>query len=102
VDKPAPKKTRTTRINYKEVRNDFVWVYKRLGGKKALLNWASHSKDAQETFYRELLRLMPKELNEPENPVGNIKLVMNIDPKEPWDGGRNHKLQPKPDFSEFS
>ena len=100
------KKTRVVGTpNYKEVRSDFVWVYKRLGGRKALLEWALHSKDAQETFYRELLRLMPKELSEPDNPVGNVKLIVNLDPKEPWESkksGPHDYLRPKLDVPKFS
>ena len=92
--------------NYKEVRSDFVWVYKRMGGKKALLAWASHSKDAQETFYRELLRLVPKEMAEVENPTGNISLVMNIDkPKEymePKKIGLSNSLRSQLDIPKFS
>lgn len=100
-------RARTGKVDYKAVRGDFVWVYKQLGGKKALLTWAAHSKDAQETFYKELLRLMPKEIAEIDNPIGNIKLNMFIDEKEPGgsNGGskrNNTQLPPEPDLSRFS
>lgn len=89
--KPDPKKriktggrTRGTPNKYKEVKNDMLWAYKRMGGKKALLKWAIEHKDSQEVFYKELLRLLPKELDLETN-TGNIKLVMDLGGGVNWD-----------------
>lgn len=62
---------------YSRVKQDMLWVYKELGGRREMLKWAKE-RNTQEVFYRELLRLIPKELDV-ETPVGNIRLIMDID-----------------------
>jgi hypothetical protein len=65
-----------------QVKRDMLSVYRSMGGRKALLDWA---KSDNETFYRELLRLMPKEL-EQEVQKNSITLVMDFgDSDEPAD-----------------
>jgi len=70
-------RARGSKNRYATVKTDMLWVYKQLGGRREMLKWAK-AQNTQEVFYKELLRLIPKELDL-ETPVGNIRLVMDID-----------------------
>ena len=70
-------RTRGVKNQHAQVKKDMLWVYKELGGKRQMLNWAKNPNNV-EVFYRELLRLVPKELGL-DTPVGNLRLIMDID-----------------------
>ena len=40
-----------------QVRSDFLWVYKRLGGRKALLEWAG---DNAKEFFKMFFSVLPR------------------------------------------
>ena len=43
-----------------QLREDFLWVYDKIGGKAELANWA---KDNRESFYKETTKLLPKQVD---------------------------------------
>ncbi len=51
------------------VREDFLWAYKRLGGRKALLSWAGEN---EKEFFKMFFTLMSKAA---EQGLGSAELV---------------------------
>ncbi len=64
---------------YSYLKEDMLFVYKKMGGKKALFDWAKASLQTKEVFYKELIKLLPRDLT--------IDADMNV--RFEWEGGND-------------
>lgn len=55
-----PGRPKGSKNKFTIIKDGFLWAYKKLGGKEALLKWA---KGNQESYYKHVVSLLPREVS---------------------------------------